>query len=83
MLPEICGSFGATGFVNCFWYLPNLVFALNVKAARIGKPLLFWLRVEYAPRIGCAFLLKLECRSDADTTRRLTSGVSALTAHLS
>jgi hypothetical protein len=32
MLPDICRSFGTTGFSKLFlWYLPNLVFGLNVK----------------------------------------------------
>jgi hypothetical protein len=29
--------------IKLFWYLVDLVFGLNIKSTRIGKPLLFWL----------------------------------------
>jgi hypothetical protein len=37
MLPEMCRSFGTTGFIKLFLVLPNLVFGLNVKTKQNKK----------------------------------------------
>jgi hypothetical protein len=70
----------ATRDLQVFWddLIYQLVFGIYLiwfldllsNAARIGKPLLFWLIVDYAPRIGCAFSLTLDTLNATYTLAR-------------
>jgi hypothetical protein len=74
------GAPDATRDLQIFWDERFYEFVLGIyrswlldltsKTAQIGKPLLFWLTVNYASRIGCAFLPTLDTRNATLTLAR-------------